>query len=243
MSTPSWILAIFGAIMILIAEASAAQLLLARAWTRPGRPGADLAVAQLLTGIALAGVLVPGLAALPSAVWEIVFAVLTAWFAWSLWPEIRGQATYPARATTPARTTALARLTALARAPHAPYLLSCAAMLYIFAALATSPAASSAVPTPDVSSSPAAGMAGMPGMTAPAAISSAATAPPHVTTLALLLAVLLVASLVYVLDQPARRPATAPAAYPAALLLLSPTATKACQVTLALTMALILIIR
>ena len=228
MSTPSWILAIFGAIMILIAEASAAQLLLARAWTRPGRPGADLAVAQLLTGIALAGVLVPGLAALPSAVWEIVFAVLTAWFAWSLWPEIRA-ATGQARVTVPPRATALARLAALARAPHAPYLLNCAAMLYIFAALATSPAASSAVPTPDVSSSPAAGMAGMPGMTAPAAISSAATSPPHVTTLALLLAVLIVAYLIRALDQPARTLATA--------------ATKACQVTLSLTMALILIIR
>src|ERR1700689_1398586 len=61
MSTPAWILGIFAAIMILVAEVSAGQLVIARAWTRRGGADADIAISQVLMVIAMAGILVPGL--------------------------------------------------------------------------------------------------------------------------------------------------------------------------------------
>jgi Domain of unknown function (DUF5134) len=115
MSTPAWILEIFAVIMLLVAEVSAGQLVVGRAWT--GRAG--IAVSQILMGIAMAGILVPGLSTLPNAVWEAVFAVLTAWFGWCLWRESRGRGA-----------------AAAARGHYAPPLVQSATMLYIFAALA-----------------------------------------------------------------------------------------------------------
>ena len=70
-------------------------------------------------GIAMAGMLATGLRALPDAGWEMVFAVMTAWFGWCLWRESRGHGAG-----------------ALARGHHAPHLVHSAAMLYTFAALA-----------------------------------------------------------------------------------------------------------
>ena len=118
MSTPAWILETFAAVMFLVAEVSAGQLVIARAWTRRDIAGADIAVSRLLTGIAMAGMLVPGLSILPNAAWEVAFAVMTAWLAWRLWLESRG------------------RGAAMARGHYAPPLVHSAAMLYIFAALA-----------------------------------------------------------------------------------------------------------
>ena len=60
MSTPTGILEIFAAIVILVAEVSAGQLVIARAWTRRDIADADIAVSRLLAGIAVAGMLVPG---------------------------------------------------------------------------------------------------------------------------------------------------------------------------------------
>ena len=119
MSTPAWILEIFAAVMLLVAEVSAGQLVMARAWTRRGGADADIAVSHLLMGIAMAGILVPGLTALPNAVWEVVFAVMTAWFVWCLWRESRGRGA-----------------AAVAHGHYAPHLVHSAAMLYMFAALA-----------------------------------------------------------------------------------------------------------
>jgi len=119
MSTPAWILGIFAAVMLLVAEVSAGQLVLARVWNRRGGTGADVAVSHLLMGIAMAGILVPGLSTLPNAVWEVVFAVMTTWFAWRLWRESRGRGA-----------------AAVARGHYAPHLVHNAAMLYVFAALA-----------------------------------------------------------------------------------------------------------
>jgi hypothetical protein len=119
MSTPAWILGIFAAVMLLVAEVSAGQLLLARAWTRRSGTNADIAVSHLLMGIAMTGILVPGLSTLPTAVWEVVFAVITAWFAWCLWRESRGRGA-----------------AGVAGGHYAPHLVHSAAMLYMFAALA-----------------------------------------------------------------------------------------------------------
>jgi hypothetical protein len=239
MSTPAWILDIFAAVMLLVAEASAGQLVMARAWTRRG--GTDIAVSQLLTGIALAGILVPGLSILPDAAWEVVLATMTAWFVWRLWRESRGRGA-----------------AAVARGRYAPYLVDSAAMLYIFAALAGSSVAGSSVAGSGMSTS---GMGGMPGM---AGGSSGGVRTLHAPTLALIFALLLIAFTVYDLDRPgdgyfqvvsrrsvpggfapagaAAGAAAGPAAYPVGRLLLSPAVVKGCQVAIGVTMAFVLII-
>ncbi len=119
MSIPGWILDIFAAVMLLVAAVSAGQLVVARAWTRDGAADADIAGSHLLMGVAMAGMLVAGLSTLPNAAWEAIFAVMTAWFAWSLWREARGRGAG-----------------GLARGHHAPHLVHSAAMFYAFAALA-----------------------------------------------------------------------------------------------------------
>jgi hypothetical protein len=234
MSTPAGILGIFAAIMILVAEVSAGQLVVARAWTRRGGTDADIAVSYLLMGIAMAGILVPGLSTLPNAVWEVVFAVMTAWFAWCLWRESRGRGA-----------------TAVAHGHYVPHLVQSAAMLYVFAAL---PGLS--VEGSGVSVSGTGGMSGMGGG------SSGGTPTLHASTLALIFALLLIAFTVHDLDRPAgvdgyfrvvgRRsvpaesaPAAAaagPAAFTAERLLLSPAVAKGCQVAIGVTMAFILIV-
>jgi uncharacterized protein DUF5134 len=223
MSTRAGILEIFAAIMILVAEVSAGQLVIARAWTRRG--GADIAVSHLLMGIAMAGILVPGLSILPNAVWEVVFAVMTAWFARCLWRESRGRGG-----------------AAVAHGHYVPHLVHSAAMLYVFAALAG----------PSVEGSGISGTGEMSGM---AGGSSGGMPTPHTSTLALIFALLLIAFTVHDLDRPAgvdgyfhvvgRRfvPAgSAPAAHAAERLLLSPAAVKGCQVAIGVTMAFILIV-
>jgi hypothetical protein len=234
MSTPAGIPEIFAAIMILVAEVSAGQLVVARAWTRRGGTDADIAISYLLMGIATAGILVPGLSTLPNAVWEVVFAVMTAWFAWCLWRESRGRGAG-----------------AVAHGHYVPHLVQSAAMLYVFAAL---PGLS--VEGSGVSVSGTGGMSGMGGG------SSGGTPTLHASTLALIFALLLIAFTVHDLDRPAgvdgyfrvvgRRsvpagsaPAAAaagPAAFTAERLLLSPAVAKGCQVAIGVTMAFILIV-
>ena len=119
MSIPAWILDSFAAVMLLVAVVSAGQLAVARAWTRAGARDADIAGSHLLMGIAMAGMLVASLRTLPNAAWEVIFAVMTAWFAWCLWRETRGRGAG-----------------ALVSGHHAPHLVHSAAMLYMFAALA-----------------------------------------------------------------------------------------------------------
>jgi len=226
MSTPAWILEIIAVVMLVVAEVSAGQLVAARAWTRRGGTGAGIAVSQLLTGIALAGVLVAGLSALPNAVWEVVFAVLTAWFAWCLWRESQGGGA-----------------AAVARGRYAPHLVYSAAMLYLFAALP-----GSSVAGQGTSTSGTGGMAGMAGM---AGGSSGGTPALHASTLALIFALLLIAFTVHNLDRSvpagfalaATAAGTAAPRQPAqAARLLSPALVNACQVAISVSIAFILII-
>jgi Domain of unknown function (DUF5134) len=236
MSTPAWIPEIFAAVMILVAEVTAGQLVIARAWTR--RADADIAVSRLLMGIAMASILLPGLSILPNAAWEVVFAVMTAWFTWCLWRESRG-----------------CGAAAVARGHYAPQLVHSAAMLYIFAALAGPSAEGSgtSMSGPGGTSEMAVGSSGMPTLRAP--------------TLALIFALLLVAFTVHDLDQragvdgyvhvagrrfvPEGPGLAATAAGPAARrqpthaaaerLLLAPAVVKGCRVATSVTMAFILI--
>ena len=123
MTTPSWILDIFAAIMLVVAAISAARLVVDRPWRR-GVSDADVDTAHLLMGIAMAGTLVASLATLPNGVWTVIFAVLTAWFAWRVYHESRGEG---------------ARV--LVDGHHTPHLVHSAAMVYMFVALTTPVAA------------------------------------------------------------------------------------------------------
>jgi len=248
MSTPAWILGILAAVMLLVAEVSAGQLVLARAWTRRGGTNADIAVSHLLMGIAMSGILVPGLRTLPNAVWEVVFAVITAWFAWCLRRESRGRGA-----------------AAVAGGHYAPHVVHSAAMLYMFAALAGLSAEGSGI-----SVSGTGGMSGMSGM--------AGGSSGGMPALALIFALLLIAFTIHDLDRlagvdgyfhvvghrsepvgsalaaaaagpvppcqptPETAPRADPAAYTAERLLLSPAVAKGCQVTIGLAMAFILIV-
>jgi Domain of unknown function (DUF5134) len=122
LSIPAWILDVFATVMLLVAAVSAGQLAVARAWTVAGARDADIAGSHLLMGIAMAGTLVGGLSTLPAVPWEVIFAVMTAWFAWRVRRETRGHG-----------------ISAAASGHHAPHLVHSAAMLYMFAAF-TGPA-------------------------------------------------------------------------------------------------------
>jgi Domain of unknown function (DUF5134) len=115
--TPSWILDIFAALMLAVAAVSVARLAAARPWQR-GSVITDTDIAHLLMAIAMAGMLVPALTTLPSVAWEVIFGVMTAWFACRV---IRDSHANGVRA--------------LAGGHCAPHLVHSAAMLYMFLAL------------------------------------------------------------------------------------------------------------
>jgi uncharacterized protein DUF5134 len=134
--TPGWILDIFAALMLAVAAVSAARLAVARPW-QSGSVVTDTDIAHLLMAIAMAGMLVPDLRTLPDAAWEVVFAVMTAWFACRV---IRDARVNGGRA--------------LAGGHCAPHLVHSAAMLYMFLALVT----------PGATGQGMSGMSGSPGM-------------------------------------------------------------------------------
>jgi len=116
--TPAWILDILAALMLVVAAVSAGRIVAARPWQH-GSVFTDTDVAHLLMGIAMAGTLAAGLSTLPNVAWDVIFALLTAWFA--------------VRVVLDARTNGGR---ALAGGHCAPHLVHSAAMLYMFAALA-----------------------------------------------------------------------------------------------------------
>jgi len=116
--TPSWILDIFAALMLVVAAVSAGRLVVAQPW-RQGAALADIDLAHLLMAIAMAGMLTASLQTLPNGAWEVIFAVMTAWFAYRV-----------------VRDTQVSGVRALAGGHCAPHLIHAAAMLYMFLALA-----------------------------------------------------------------------------------------------------------
>jgi len=215
-STPAWILEIFGGVMLLVAEVSAARLVLARAWTRRGGTDADIAVSRVLMGIAMAGLLVPGLSSLPNAGWEAVFAVMTAWFAWCLWRESRRRGA-----------------AVVVGGDYAPPLVQSGALLYLFAAVTGPPGTGAGTSTP--------GPGGMPGMAGGAPAFHVTTLA---LVFVLLLIAFTVHDLDQPLPADAAGPACGadPAAFTAERLLLSPAVVKGCQVATGVTIAFLLII-
>ena len=123
MMTPAWILDILAALMLVVAAVSAARLVTARPWASgggtAGPAGPDVDVAHLLMAIAMAGMLTASLTTLPNTAWDVIFGLMTAWFAWRVWRDARANG-----------------VRALAGGHCAPHLVHSAAMLYMFTALA-----------------------------------------------------------------------------------------------------------
>ena len=119
--TPSWILDIFAALMLVVAAVSAGRLVVAQPWRQGAQRTAlaDIDVAHLLMAIAMAGMLTASLQTLPNGAWEVIFGVLTAWFAYRVVRDAR-----------------VSGVRALAGGHCAPHLIHAAAMLYMFLALA-----------------------------------------------------------------------------------------------------------
>jgi hypothetical protein len=116
---PAWLLDILAAVMLVVAAVSAARLVAARRW--PGGSGAAPAyvdIAHLLMAIAMAGMLVASLQTLPDGAWEVIFGLMTAFFACRV-----------------ARDARVSGLRALAGGHCAPHLIHAASMLYMFLAL------------------------------------------------------------------------------------------------------------
>jgi Domain of unknown function (DUF5134) len=120
---PTWVLDIFAAIMLVVAAVSAARLVAARPWQQGMRVAlVDVDISHLLMAIAMAGMLVASLQTLPNSAWSVIFAVMTAWFAYRV-----------------IRDAQVSGVRALAGGHCAPHLVHAAAMLYMFMAF-TAPA-------------------------------------------------------------------------------------------------------
>lgn len=237
---PPVIVDAFAALMLMVAAASASRLWMARARLARGGTGEgteegagtspDVDVAHVLMAIAMAGMLTSRLATLPDAAWEVLFGVLTAWFAWRV-----------------ARDWHANGLRALAGGHCAPHLLHAAAMLYMFLARPAAMAGGS-------------GMSGMAGTTGTSgAAGTAIMAPLSDPTIAFVLALALTGYGVWDMDRVSgRRYWLAVAGTPAGTLttgtpvtgtvsasravLLSPGARVCCQIAMGITMALMLVV-
>jgi hypothetical protein len=75
---PTWLLDLLAGVMLATAAYCVGRFVVATAARRVTHR--DVEVAHVLMGLAMAGALVPSLHTLPDEIWEIVFAVLAAWF-------------------------------------------------------------------------------------------------------------------------------------------------------------------
>jgi hypothetical protein len=121
MGSPAWLTAIFAAASLAVAVYCAGRLGVARRWHRPTELDTD--GAHVVMGVAMAGMLVSGLRTLPSAIWEVVFAVAAVWFGYRMLRARRGAQPSPWRSSHPL-----------------PHLVECAAMVFMFLILPASAA-------------------------------------------------------------------------------------------------------
>jgi hypothetical protein len=168
--TPTWLLDIVAALMLVVAAVSAARLVAARPW-RQGSVVIDTDVAHLLMAIAMAGMFTSSLSTLPNTVWEVIFGLMTAWFAVRVVLDSQASG-----------------VRALAGGHCAPHLVHSAAMLYMFLAIS--------MPGAGKSGASGSGMGGMGGMSG----GSGSMTLDH-PTIAFVFALVLVAYTVWDLDQ------------------------------------------
>jgi hypothetical protein len=118
--TPSWLLDLAAAIMLVTAAASVARvgarpLLAGRPW-RLAPSGGDVDLANALMAVAMAGMFAARLATAPAVAWEVLFGLLAAWFAFRAWADTR-------------------TVRGMAGDRCTLHVVHCAAMLYMFAGL------------------------------------------------------------------------------------------------------------
>jgi Domain of unknown function (DUF5134) len=126
MASPAWLADLFASAMLLMAGYCASRLILARAQQRPAERDIDLV--HVLMGLAMAGMLVPGLTLLGgrslwdtawwTSGWATVFGGFAVWFGWRIGRFYR----------------AAGRLTP-ASAHHLPHLVMSGAMVYMLVAV------------------------------------------------------------------------------------------------------------
>jgi Domain of unknown function (DUF5134) len=78
---PTWLADVLAAIVLAVALFSAARMTASHRAGLDGTGEVDADGVHVLMGVAMAGMLVPGLATLPTVVWEVVFAIGAVWFA------------------------------------------------------------------------------------------------------------------------------------------------------------------
>jgi Domain of unknown function (DUF5134) len=118
MAGPGWLNGLLAAVMLTVAAYNATRLVAALRWGRAADLDAD--GVHVVMGVAMAGMLAPGLAFVPARLWQAVFAAAGAWFAWQFLRTRRGARLGPQRGTW--------------RCPHPlPHLIECAAMVFMLA--------------------------------------------------------------------------------------------------------------
>jgi len=75
---PGWLIDFLVALMLAVSLYVAGRLIAARRWHRKIHVEVD--VAELVMGVAMAGMLRPALNALPNGLWEAIFTVIALWF-------------------------------------------------------------------------------------------------------------------------------------------------------------------
>lgn len=78
MVVPSWLIDFLAALMLAVAAYFAGRLIAARTWHR--KIHVEVNVAELVMGVAMAGMLLPALNALPDGLWEAIFTGFALWF-------------------------------------------------------------------------------------------------------------------------------------------------------------------
>ena len=106
MAGPGWLTGLLAALMLTVAAYNATRLVAAPRWGRAAELDAD--GVHVVMGVAMAGMLAPGLSFAPARLWQAVFAAAGAWFGLAVpphpprpgqWPQAcpRGAARTPCR--------------------------------------------------------------------------------------------------------------------------------------------------
>lgn len=126
MSGPGWLTGLLAAAMLTVAAYNVTRLVAAPRWGRAAELDAD--GTHVVMGVAMAGMLAPGLSFAPARLWQAFFVAAGAWFGYQYIRTRRGQDLSPRRC------------------PHPlPHLIECVAMVFM---LALPAAAAEAATTP-----------------------------------------------------------------------------------------------
>jgi hypothetical protein len=126
MTGPSWLADTLAVVMIVTAAYCFSRLVAAWRWQR--RTDYDVDGVHVFMGVAMAGMLVPRLNPFWDSGWEVVFGAATAWFGWQTIRGYRNELAVGRRWV----------------AYHFQHVVACGAMLYMFLAVVSARAGSSA---------------------------------------------------------------------------------------------------